>query len=106
METQTATRPSDIALDWRKDWRGKGQHGVTRTVFTFTWGDLTPHYTTPDQAHFDQRELEALREENRNQYAFTAHFVNSHRVTRDVFRHPEYRDAIVAHNPRSVFESR
>jgi hypothetical protein len=84
--------PRDVAIDWRKDWRGPGQHSnivMLPTIFE-------PAYSR-DEAMFGQRERYAWAGEDIRWGA------NAHVFTTHVYRHPEYVAATLRHDPRSVF---
>ncbi len=84
--------PSILARDWRRDWEGEGRHLNASTL-------TAPPFCYPrDAAMFGQRERYALADERDLRYG-----ANAGRFTTDVYRHPEYRAAIVGFDPRSVF---
>lgn len=89
-----AGSPRALAEDWRRGWFGdRDARFPTLSVFPFSY--------PREAAMFDERERVALRDERDLRWG-----ANAARFTTDVYRHPEYRDAIRKYNPRTVFAAR
>jgi hypothetical protein len=83
---------AQLAEDWRRDWWGPGEHGRAIALTAYPFG------YSRDAAIFGPRELFGLAGERDLRWG-----ANADRFTAEVYRHPEYRGAIVGHDPRSVF---